>query len=64
MRKYLLNGALISAVLGFIPLLRKSRDSSTAAAIIQWVLWGASVAMAVLAIRQEAQSERLDVELN
>ena len=59
MLKYLLNGALLSAIAGIIPTLKKSQTSqSRATAILQWVVWGATVALAVVAIRENAQAMR------
>lgn len=59
MRKYLLNGALLSALAGVIPTLKKSQESrSRVTATLQWVIWGATVILAVIAIRENAQAIR------
>ncbi|SJM54585.1 hypothetical protein [Gulosibacter sp. 10] len=64
MRKYLLNGALISAVAGIIPTLKRSQDAdSKGSAILQWVAWGVAVGLAVMAVREQAISAREDDEL-
>ncbi|NLT26795.1 MAG: hypothetical protein GXX90_09145 [Microbacteriaceae bacterium] len=63
MRKYLLNGALISAVLGIIPTIKKSKDvRSRSSAIVTWVLWAAGVVLAIAAIRDEAAEAREEEE--
>ncbi|MDJ1372619.1 hypothetical protein [Gulosibacter molinativorax] len=59
MRKYLLNGALLSAIAGIIPTLRKSQESrSTLTTVLQWVVWGATVALAIVAVRENAEAIR------
>lgn len=59
MRKFLLNGAFISAVLGFIPTIKRSQESrSRWATIANWILWGATVALAIAAVRDQAEDER------
>lgn len=59
MRKYLLNGALLSAIAGIIPTLRKSQESrSTVTSVLQWVIWGATVALAIVAVRENAEAIR------
>ncbi|KAB1641145.1 hypothetical protein [Gulosibacter chungangensis] len=59
MRKYLLNGALLSAIAGIIPTLKKSQEArSTWTTVLQWVVWGATVALAVIAIRENAEAAR------
>lgn len=61
MRKYLLNGALLSAIAGIIPTLKKSQQSrNTTTAVLQWVLWGATIALAIVAIRESAQDIRAE----
>ena len=59
MRKYLLNGALISAVLGIIPTIKKSKDvRSRSGVVLTWILWAAGVALAVAAVRDDAAEAR------
>lgn len=59
MRKFLLNGGVISAAVGVIPLLKKSTDRrskwSTAAALVTWL---GTVAMAVASVREETLAAR------
>lgn len=63
MRKYLLNGALISAVLGIIPTLKKSKDANSRwTTALTWVLWLVGVALAVAAVREEAEERRLEAQ--
>ncbi|MGO1545351.1 MAG: hypothetical protein ACTHXA_13540 [Gulosibacter sp.] len=59
MRKYLLNGALISAVFSIVPTMKRAQEArSPWTTVMQFVLWGATVALAVLAVRENAEAVR------
>lgn len=64
MRKYLLNGALLSAIAGVIPTMKRSQQSrSRWTAALQWLLWVATVGLAVMAVRENAEHQRDEEEL-
>ncbi len=55
MRKFLLNGGIISATLGILPLLKKtSENRSRSANVAAWLAWGATLIAAISAVREEA----------
>ena len=59
MRKFLLNGGIISATLGLLPLLKKpSDDRSRSAKVAAWLAWSATLLAAVAAVREEVVEER------
>lgn len=61
MRKYLLNGAILSAVAGIIPAVKTTQESRSTLRIIgTWVLFGATLALAVAGVREKAEEERLE----
>lgn len=59
MRKFLTNGALISATLGFLPTLKRAKNQRRGwrAALI-WASWALSVAIAVAGVLDERDEAR------
>ncbi|WP_282828560.1 hypothetical protein [Gulosibacter sediminis] len=64
MRKYLLNGAVLSAVAGIVPAVKTTQESnSTLRIVATWIAVGATLALAVAGVRErveEARQEELD----
>jgi hypothetical protein len=63
-RKYLLNGAVLSAVAGILPAIKTTQAANSRLRIIAtWVVAGATIALAVAGVREaaeEARQEELD----
>lgn len=61
MRKYLLNGAILSAVASVVPAVKTTQESkSTLRIIATWVTVAATIALAVAAVREQADEARLE----
>lgn len=59
MRKFLTNGALLSAVFSVVPLLRRSSTERRRWKIVLlWVAWGISVALAVATVLDDIDEAR------
>ena len=55
MRKFLLNGAVISALFALIPTLKKSKQSRTRfEMVVPWIVWATTLAAAIGQVRDEA----------
>lgn len=60
MRKYLLNGSIISAVFGAISTIRTTKNNPKDwRTVVVWVSWGCSLALAVGSVIRESDDARM-----
>lgn len=63
MRKFLTNGALISSVIGVIPLIRQTATQRRKWKVaLMWIAWGINVAVAIASVLDDIDDAR-DSEL-
>ncbi|WP_424467353.1 hypothetical protein [Pseudoclavibacter helvolus] len=63
MRKFLTNGAILSSVFGIVSVFRQtSMETKRWRAVLIWLAWGISTALAISAVMDDANQKKLELD--
>ena len=63
MRKFLTNGAILSSVFGIVGVVRQtSMETKRWRAVLVWLAWGISTALAISAVMDDANQKKLELD--